>query len=1246
MRRIVQQQPQDGAQGARMAGSAMKRGRRRESGALGGWLGRRGVARACLAATLVAVAPDVAGAYAEDVMPHGSSSASSGATGSLKGTAFAARVASAATSLSVQDPVLSRDPVAEYGGRRFSDEVSVVLSLRAPSLDLLHTTVDGHRVTWHRDGDTWSCVRSFGEGGPYTLPSMEARDASGATTDNSDQVRGYGQFWVDRHAPTVTAARLEAAGSIWYADDGTLAVDGTAGPGRLVLEVEDALGLGSAGVVSVDGAVTDLGVQPGVTAAEVVIPLPADGMTEDSLSVRLCDLSGNVRLWGLGDQGLVTDAAGSDPSNTPVGIDAGQGALVHPRRVVVDEGEPTLEVWGVDDGGLYGEEAAVRVRVRDDRLDELRSCDPQRVVASLVRMDGGKDAACEDLRLCDLSDEGDGSCAGVLTASEDGTYRLEARFEDLAGRATPAASLSFEVDRSAPDVRVLFDGSPGWLSSEREALVVVEDPHADPGLVDIATSGSIVAWRREGDSLVVPVRFGEGMHHLSVRASDTLGNEAEEVALEPFVVDLTAPVFGGVSFAPRIGRSYGNGLVAVAAGDASLLVDVSDDNGLALVSSSGSADAGGFGVTLGKDTSGRHGQVAVRLREGVAVEAGTQLGVSDLAGNVARVTMLELLSRAWGEDLSGVRQVVLDGTRPVLALEGPDVGSCTHGPASVVLAAREASLPLLREVDPGQTVLTVRRTDGSGPAGSSVLELPLSALEPAGATEARLEQMLAEDGCYEVDARLEDVAGNVARAFLGPFVIDTTAPELAVTFEDEVDVAVHKGPRVAHVHVVERNFDESLVRIDTDGSVGAWTSSGDVHELTVTFGSDGPHHLSARCEDRAGNAAVPYESGEFVVDGTAPSIRVDGVEDGRAYAGPVAGTVTIEDVQGLDWNSVRVTLRRGNGDEVAQSAVEVQGSRAVVTLPDLPLTRETDDIYTLEVRASDLAGNGCERSVRFSLNRFGSTFEVEDDSLAHGMAYLRVAPTVRIREVNVCGSQTGHRRVWLTRDLATELLQLASQPGGGGFSVVEARDERGWSCATYVVGAGNFTRDGTYRVVVGSDDLAGNSNLSVTPGGDGASGEASFVLDTRPPEVTVDGIAEGEVVRGESQTVDVVATDGVGVESLEATLDGAPLPLLEAGPEHWSAEVPARDDDAERTLEVRACDRAGNTTTVRVAGFRVERGRAWSGRSPLAAAGWSQAAGVPEAAPDRWASVLVAAAGAVGGAVWLVHRGRRPRHGR
>ena len=214
------------------------------------------------------------------------------------------------------------------------------------------------------------------------------------------------------------------------------------------------------------------------------------------------------------------------------------------------------------------------------------------------------------------------------------------------------------------------------------------------------------------------------------------------------------------------------------------------------------------------------------------------------------------------------------------------------------------------------------------------------------------------DGTHTLTARARDAAGNSSTTSVS-FVVsnaDTTPPAVAIA-------APTGGAIVGGAVSVSGNASDAggiaSVAVSVDGGsytpatgTGSWRKS-----LDTTALSDGPHTITARAVDTAGNASTA-SVGVTVqnADTTAPSVQI---------ASPAAGATLS--------GTVTVSGSASDNAQVASVAVAVDGgpfSPAQGTTAwsySLATGSLSNGTHTIWVRASDGAGNATTASVVVSV---------------------------------------------------------------------------------------------------------------------------------------------------------------------------------------------------------------------------------------------------------------------------------------
>jgi hypothetical protein len=363
-----------------------------------------------------------------------------------------------------------------------------------------------------------------------------------------------------------------------------------------------------------------------------------------------------------------------------------------------------------------------------------------------------------------------------------------------------------------------------------------------------------------------------------------------------------------------------------------------------------------------------------------------------------------------------------------------------------------------------------------------------------------------------------------------------TAPVVTVSYDNN-DVRngfYYNAKRTATVKVDEKSFDNSLVVINSQASddaepmaalpkAAAFSGNADVgtYTTTMSFNADGRYGYTIKVTDLAGNESEVYTSDIFVIDMTAPDITFSGVENYSANNGQVAPVLIYKDLN-IDFENSSVTMTGANHGEVTPESKTTQVVDTVtVSYSDFAHTKETDDLYTLRVSITDMAGNVTEDELVFSVNRFGSVYVVGDSTKELTDRYYTNEPEdVTITEINV--DSLTYKEVSVDRDGDSEVLKE-----GRDYTVSVQGDDKSWKSMTYTVNADNFNKDGNYSVMVYSRDRATNTQDNRSEGK-----EIEFAVDGTAPSIVTSEIKEKGVYEEEGHDFIINVTDNMGFESL------------------------------------------------------------------------------------------------------------------
>lgn len=459
---------------------------------------------------------------------------------------------------------------------------------------------------------------------------------------------------------------------------------------------------------------------------------------------------------------------------------------------------------------------------------------------------------------------------------------------------------------------------------------------------------------------------------------------------------------------------------------------------------------------------------------------------------------------------------------------------------------------------------------------------------------------LSADGDYVIgQAKFHDVIGggvHTASAAGEEFVIDQTAPKLNVSWNTEAaqNGKYYNAARTATITVEEHNFDPNLFKIEapvsagngdeaTPAQIGGWSSNGDTHTATVTFPGQGVYTLSVSGEDLASNKSESYTSPEFVIDTIKPKIDIQNVVNRTAYAGEVAPSAAVHDTNLADGTTIEVSkisypLSKDDPNPYAGAAINTSATDKSVSYLNPAKTKGNDGVYTLTVQAIDLAGNTESEAVTWSVNRFGSTYVISDNTGKMLDQYLKSSKTtdVKVTEINPSGLDDNKTSVELTRDTKNTTLK------SGDNYTTDSDTSSGWSEYNYTVSKSNYDKDGAYRVLFHSEDAAGNSSENTMEGKNakktGAAAEINFAVDDTAPIASFVDLASNGKYEESSHKAKVSFEDNLKLSKAQIKVNGKTVATFTADQLEKSPirEFVLDGSSSKQDVTVVAWDAAGN----------------------------------------------------------------------
>ena len=445
----------------------------------------------------------------------------------------------------------------------------------------------------------------------------------------------------------------------------------------------------------------------------------------------------------------------------------------------------------------------------------------------------------------------------------------------------------------------------------------------------------------------------------------------------------------------------------------------------------------------------------------------------------------------------------------------------------------------------------------------------------------------ASDGTYSFTVDCKDMCENAASQYKSPeFTIDLTSPELKVTYDrnDAKNGNYYKNAVTATIEVSELNFDPSRINITgtKDGSADnfpvkngkynqkdlVWNNTGKNTWVTsVHLNEDGYYELKVSGTDKAGNPAKSY-SNSFFIDKSSPSVKFSGITDSEAYNGDVLPVVEITD-ENLDFDTIKLTMqgsKRGLIKDIAGNSEKGTG-KYTFAFDNFPDSEEYDDIYTITAEATDFAGNVRTSSIKFSVNRFGSTFEPEEKTALLQNKYIYEPQDIIINEINVDPHPDDFVPiVTLSKDGSGITLKQ-----GKDYSLEPVTDSStGWILYKYVIKSENFTDDAVYEISIYSEDEAENKN-------NGAS-VIKFGIDKTQPSVNFVNIENNGTYKTDSKKIITLVEDNMGVDSVEVYINGSLLDIADFSFDAETSECRFNlpSSNSSQSIEVIPVDLAGN----------------------------------------------------------------------
>ena len=231
-------------------------------------------------------------------------------------------------------------------------------------------------------------------------------------------------------------------------------------------------------------------------------------------------------------------------------------------------------------------------------------------------------------------------------------------------------------------------------------------------------------------------------------------------------------------------------------------------------------------------------------------------------------------------------------------------------------------------------------------------------------------KIFTEDGVYHVTVLAADAAGNKDVKTVS-FTIDKTAPVLNITGTTEG--AYSNRPVTLNFQSIESFFETNNVRIMVERRLDGTTYGRNVlfantaknSSVSNTFSEDGDYTITMSAIDAAGNEAA-VKTLTFTVDCTAPAVSLTGTKDYFVTQSAVALDFSvIESYYQTNQVQIQASRRLANGkvETVAIPAWSNSGKNS-----SLRQQFTEDGYYTVNITATDKAGNRKEQTIHFTID--------------------------------------------------------------------------------------------------------------------------------------------------------------------------------------------------------------------------------------------------------------------------------------
>ena len=439
-----------------------------------------------------------------------------------------------------------------------------------------------------------------------------------------------------------------------------------------------------------------------------------------------------------------------------------------------------------------------------------------------------------------------GAWSFAPTGLTDGAHTIVASQTDGFGH-TGTATLIFTLDTAVPaapttpDLASMSDSGNSTDNNTNLAAATFTGTAEAGSTVTIFSDGVAIGSGvpTSGTYTITTSALTDGTHSITAKATDTAGNTSLASAALSVVIDTAAPAAPST---PDLASASDSGN--------------STDNytNISAATFTGTAEAGST-VTIFSD--------GVAVGSGVATSGTYSITTSALVDGMHSITAKATDTAGNTSLTSAALSVVIDTAAPT-APSTPDLASVSDSGNGIDNNTNVAAATFTGTAEAGSTVTIFSDgvAVGSGVATGGNYSITTSALA---------------DGPHSITAKATDTAGNASAASAAlSVVIDTAAPAAPSTPDlaaaSDSGNSTDNNTNVAAATFTGTAEAGSTVTIFSDGvAVGSGVATGGNYSIPTSALADGPHSITAKATDTAGNASLASAALAVVIDTAKPA---------------------------------------------------------------------------------------------------------------------------------------------------------------------------------------------------------------------------------------------------------------------------------------------------------------------------------------------------------------------------------------